>query len=459
MTPQSPRLRFLGAAGAVTGSKYLLSILNRQILVDCGLFQGLKELRLKNWDRFPIDPKSIDAIVLTHAHIDHSGYIPRLVKEGFRGKIYCTPATLELCRILLPDTGHLQEEEAEYLGRKKLSKHDPVLPLFTEKEATESLKYFVTKDFDEEFEVFPGLSANFRYVGHILGAASCIFRADKIKIAFSGDIGRMQDPIFHAPAKLPDVDYLVVESTYGNRKHEPTDPFADLEKVVNDAVQSQGVIMIPAFAVGRAQSLMYVLSKLRKAKRIPDIPMYLNSPMATSVTKIFCDFKNLHKLDEKECTDMCEDFRYVKSVEESKALNEKKGPMIIVSASGMATGGRILHHLKAFAPDPRNTIVIAGYQAAGTRGRQIQDGAKEVKIHGSFVPIRAKVRVLENLSAHADASEILDWLKSSGVHPKQIFVTHGEPEAALAMKQHIEETLKLNCVVPTQDQEFTLDSL
>ena len=321
---QAPRIRFLGAAGTVTGSKYLLTFNQRKILIDCGLFQGLKELRLKNWDRFPIDPKTIDAILLTHAHIDHSGYIPRLIKEGFRGKIYCTQATFDLCQILLPDTGHIQQEEAEYLARKKISKHNPPLPLFTVEDAKEALAYFETKNFDEEFEVIPELFSTFKYVGHILGAASCLVQAGPIKIAFSGDVGRWNDPIFRNPTPLPPVDYLIVESTYGNKKHEASDPLVDLEEIINKAVPSRGVILIPAFAVGRAQSLMYFLSQLEKAKRIPSIPMYLNSPMATNVTKKFCEFKVLHKLSELECQEMFAGFHFIKTVEESTALNEKK---------------------------------------------------------------------------------------------------------------------------------------
>lgn len=458
MKIESPtlRLRFLGGAQTVTGSKYLITYNSKQILIDCGLFQGLKELRLKNWDRFPLDPKSIDAVILTHAHIDHSGYIPRLVKEGFRGKIYCTPATLALCRILLPDAGHIQEEEAEYLGRKKLSKHASPLPLFTEEEAEKSLEYFSPQDFGHDFEVVPEVNVRFQYAGHILGAASAIIRAGVSTLAFSGDIGRLNDPIFKEPESLPQVDYLVVESTYGNRIHESSDLLKDLEVIVNDALKDNGVILIPAFAVGRTQSLMYFLSVLKKAKRIPNIPMFLNSPMATNVSHLYHEFRRLHKLNEEECDEMCQVVHYVKSVEESKALNERKGPMIIISASGMLTGGRILHHLKAFASDPKNTIVLSGFQAAGTRGRAIQDGAREIKIHREFVPILAKVKMLENLSAHGDYAEIIQWLAKSNVHPKKVFITHGEKESAGAMKTHIIEKFGWDCEVPSQDQEFVL---
>lgn len=453
---ETPRIRFLGAAGTVTGSKYLLTIKKSQILVDCGLFQGLKELRLKNWDRFPIDPKTIDAIVLTHAHIDHSGYIPRLIKEGFKGKIYCTAATFELCKILLPDTGYLQEEEADYLNKRHLSKHDPALPLFTKEDAEKSLEFFVPRDFSKEFEIAHGVNVTFHYAGHILGAAQVLVKIGNVTIGFSGDLGRMNDPIFNPPEPMLKTDYLVVESTYGNRRHENSDPKGELGQVVRDAVKEGGVVVIPAFAVGRAQTLMFFLSELRKDGQIPNVPMYLNSPMATNASNIFCDFKPLHKLSAQQCKETCEAVHYVRTVEESKALNERKGPMVIISASGMATGGRVLHHLKAFASDPKNTILLAGFQAKGTRGRLIQDGAKEIKIHREFVPVRAHVKTLENLSAHADSSEILKWLQKSAIQPRKVFITHGESESAFALKELLQGKLHLDCVVPVQDQEFSL---
>ncbi len=452
------RIRFLGAAGTVTGSKYLLTNDNTNILVDCGLFQGLKELRLKNWDRFPIDPKKINAIVLTHAHIDHSGYIPRLIKEGFRGKIFCTQATFALCQILLPDAGYLQEEEADWLNRKHFSKHKPALPLFSKDEAEKSLEQFVTKSFDDSFEITDGISATFKYAGHILGAASVIINTGLTQIAFSGDLGRKDDSILYPPVILPKVDYLIVESTYGNRQHEPTDPIQDLEIIINEALQKKGVVLIPAFAVGRAQSIMHHLAVLKKSGRIPHVPMYLNSPMATKVTDLFCEYKTLHKLSVQQCEEMSDAVEYVKTVEESKALNERKGPMIIISASGMATGGRIVHHLKAFVSNPTTTVVLAGFQAAGTRGRSLQDGAKEIKIHGELVPVNATIRVLDNISAHADYVEILDWLSQSKISPRKVFITHGEVEAAHKMKEHINKKFNWSCEVPKPDQEFMLDS-
>lgn len=456
MNGDIPQIRFLGAAGTVTGSKYLLTYQDKKILIDCGLFQGLKELRIKNWDRFPVNPADIDAVVLTHAHIDHSGYIPRLIKEGFKGKIYSTRATLALAKILLPDTGYLQEEEADYLNRKRLSKHKPALPLFDKKEAEKSLEYFVPKEFDSPFELLPGVEVKFIYAGHIFGAAQVVLTLGGVTIGFSGDVGRLNDPILFAPAKIPEVDYLVVESTYGNRKHIDADPMNELGEIVRSVHSRNGVIMIPAFTVGRAQTLMYFLNRLKKTGQIPAMPMYLNSPMATNVTNLLCEFMSLHKLNQDECNDTCAVVHYVKSVEESKALNARKGPMLIISASGMATGGRILHHLKAFASDPKNCVVLAGFQAKGTRGRLIQDGANEIKIHGEMIPLRAEVKSLSNLSAHADYEEIISWLKESQIQPQKVFITHGEPEAAMALKAQLENKLKFACQIPVQDQEFEL---
>lgn len=428
-------LQFLGGAGTVTGSKYLLTHRGQKILIDCGLFQGLKALRLKNWDGFLANAAEIDSIILTHAHIDHSGYIPRLIKKGFRGKIYSTAATKDLCKILLPDSGHLMEEEADYLNRTKRTKHSPALPLFTLKEAEQSLEYFETVPFKEKKNIGPGISFEFRYAGHILGAASVVINIDGRKIAFTGDIGRMNDRIFNPPEPLPQVDYLVSESTYGNRLHKNTDILDDLSEVVNDSYRRKGVIIIPAFAVGRAQAIMYYLSLLRKQGRIPEFPMFLNSPMTSNVNKLLCKYLDLHKLSESVCEETCDVVKYVHTVEESKALNERQGPMLIISASGMMTGGRVLHHLKTFAPYPQNTIVLTGFQAAGTRGEALEKGAEEIKIHGEYVPVRAQVKILDNMSAHADYKEILQWFSKSQIHPRKVFITHGEPSASDEMRR------------------------
>lgn len=450
-------LQFLGAAGTVTGSKYLLKFQGQKILIDCGLFQGLKNLRLKNWDSFSVKPSEIDAIVLTHAHIDHSGYIPRLVKDGFRGKIYATEATKEVCKILLPDCGYLFEEEAEYLNRIGASKHKPALPLFTVKEAEHSLDYFEGVEFKKSIKLGPELSFEFHYVGHILGAASIIVSAGPRKIAFSGDIGRENDPIFYPPDLLPAVDYLVTESTYGNRLHEATSVADELAKVINETYNRNGVVVIPAFAVGRAQSIMYYLSLLLKEKLIPKMPMYLNSPMATDFSKVFHDFIKLHKLTEEEFNGMNRAIKFVNSVDESKSLNERQGPMIIISASGMLTGGRVLHHLKAFTPYAKNTILLSGFQSAGTRGEALQHGAQEIKIHGQYIPVKAQVVTLNNMSAHADYAEIIGWFKKSKINPRKVFVTHGEASAADELRRRLTETFAWSCFVPQQGETFVLE--
>lgn len=450
-------IQFLGAAGTVTGSKYLIKHNGTQILVDCGLFQGLKSLRLMNWEKFPVKPAEIDALVLTHAHIDHSGYIPRLIKDGFRGKIYATPATKDLCGILLPDSGHLMEEEAEFLNRHKKTKHKPALPLFTIEDAERALEYFETVPYRDQRKLGSEISFHFQSVGHILGAAAAIIEIAGCKIAFTGDIGRQNDRIFFPPEHLPQVDYLVTESTYGNRRHKNRDSLDDLAESINETYQRGGVVLIPAFAVGRAQSLMYDLAVLKKENRIPEFPMYLNSPMATNVSRLFCSYNKLHRLSEQECLMTCEVLKYVRSVEESKALNEKKGPMLIVSASGMLAGGRILHHLKAFAPYPENTILLTGFQAAGTRGEALERGAEELKIHGEYIPVRAQVKVLHNMSAHGDYQEITKWFSDSKVQPKKVFLTHGESSAADEFRRRLTEAFGWNCFVPSQGEVVRLE--
>ncbi len=450
-------IQFVGAAGTVTGSKYLVSANGTNILVDCGLFQGLKSLRLQNWDGFPINPRDIHAVILTHAHIDHSGYIPRLIKNGFRGSVFSTAATRDVCKILLPDCGYLLEEEAAYLNKLGRTKHHPALPLFTLREAEDSLKYFDDVPFREKHQIKPGLEFEFRYAGHILGAASVVLHVNGRKIAFTGDVGRMNDEMFSAPEILPEVDYLVTESTYGNRVHPSAPPMDELEKVVNRTIERHGVVLIPAFAVGRAQSLMYFLSLLRRQNRIPDFPMYLNSPMATDFTAIFAKYKDLHKLSESDCHEINKSFKFVRTVEESKALNERRGPMLIISASGMLTGGRVLHHLKAFAPYAANTILLTGFQSAGTRGEALQRGAEEIKVHGEYIRVNAHVAVLDNMSAHADYREMIEWFGKSKMRPVKVFVTHGEASAADEFRRRLNETFGWSCFVPEQGEKVRLE--
>ncbi|AMO25621.1 MBL fold metallo-hydrolase [Ramlibacter solisilvae] len=435
------RLHFLGATGTVTGSKYLIEHGGRRLLVDCGLFQGYKELRLRNWSPLPVEPRSIDAVVLTHAHIDHSGYLPLLARMGFRGKVLCSPATFDLCRILLPDSGFLQEEEAEYANRHKVTRHQPALPLYTREDAVRCLELFSPLAAGHGVEALPGLHLELAHSGHMVGSSFVRLQGDKRSILFSGDIGRPHDPVLKPPASMRGADYLVLESTYGNRPHPQHRSFEQLAAVIQRTAARGGVVVIPAFAVGRAQALLYGIHRLKAAGAIPDIPVYLNSPMAANAMEVYLKHRDELRLSAQECREVAGAAHIVGSPEESERLNGRRGPMIIIAASGMATGGRVVHHLKAFAPHQRNAIVLAGYQAGGTRGATIASGARSVRIHGQEVPIRAEVAQLDDLSAHADAGEILQWLRGFSIVPRRTFITHGEPDAADAMRQHIEREL------------------
>lgn len=450
------RLRFLGATGTVTGSKTLVEHEGRRLLVDCGLFQGLKALRLRNWADPPVPASAIDAVVLTHAHLDHSGYLPRLVELGFRGPIYCTPATAELCGLLLPDSGHLMEEQAQHANRHDFSKHVPALPLYTEQAARRVLPRLKTQPFDAPFEPLPGFTASFSRAGHILGAASVHLRCAERSVLFSGDLGRGDDAMMQPPAPPPAADVVLLESTYGNRTHGSEDPADRLAEVVSRTAARGGIVVVPAFAVGRAQALLHLIHRLKVARRIPDLPVFLNSPMATDVTTLLRRHTDEHRLSATECHDLVAGVRFVNSEDDSRALNRLRYPVIIVSASGMATGGRVVHHLKAFAPDARNAIVFAGYQAAGTRGASMTGGAPEVRIHGEWIPVRAEVVKLDGLSAHADRPGLLQWIGALPRAPQRVFLTHGEPEAADALRQAIEERHRWPCSVPDYLEEAEL---
>lgn len=450
------RLSFLGGAGTVTGSKYLIESANHRLLIDCGLFQGFKALRLRNRDRFPVDPHRIDAVLLTHAHLDHTGYFPLLIRQGFAGPAFCSGSTADFCEILLPDSGHLQEKDAEFANRHGFSKHKPALPLYTLKDALRSLKQLKAVEFEQRLNLPGGASAFLRRAGHILGAASIELDWEGTKVVFSGDLGRYNDATMVDPAQVEHADYLVVESTYGNRRHDALDPEDALAEIINRTVGRGGTVVIPAFAVGRAQSLMFHLQRLKSSRRVPDVPVFLDSPMAVDASEIFCKHIADHKLTARECRDACAVAHYIQTVEESKALTANSMPKIIISASGMATGGRVLHHLKSYAPDARNTILFAGFQAGGTRGAAMVDGAKSIKIHGDYVPVRADVKNLEMLSAHADADEILRWLQGFKTPPRKAFITHGEASASDALRHRIEEELGWTCVVPDHGQQVEL---
>ncbi len=451
------KLTFLGGVGTVTGSKYLLDIDGRRLMVDCGLFQGFKHLRLRNWRPFPVDPASIGAVLVTHAHIDHSGYLPRLARQGFKGPIYATEATCDLCAILLPDSGHLQEREAEFINRHGISKHNPSLPLYTQEDAENMLGQFSPVRFRQEVKLPGGVTARFVPAGHILGAAIIELEADGRRIVFSGDLGRSDNPTMLDPTPIEKADYLLCESTYGDRLHEARDPEDALAEVVGRTAARGGTVIIPAFAVGRSQTLLYHLERLKRAHRIPDLPVYLDSPMAINVTDVFCRHPEEHRLSAAEAQAACGVATYVRSVEDSKAIDADTSPKIIVSASGMATGGRVLHHLKRFAPDARNTILFAGFQAGGTRGASMTAGAESVKIFGEYVPVRAEVGNLHMLSAHADANEIMAWLKHFRSPPRTTFIVHGEPGPADTLRHRIEEELGWTCRVPDDRESVDLD--
>ena len=449
-------LRFLGGAGTVTGSKYLIETGAHRVLVDCGLFQGYKQLRERNWAPFPVPPSSIDAVVLTHAHLDHSGYLPALVRDGFKGPIISTHASLRLCELLLPDSAHLMEADAQYANRKGFSRHKPARPLYEGPDARAALTAFSTRPFLETVKVVEGCNAIFRPAGHILGAATVELNCGGVRLVFSGDLGRYGSATMVDPEPVAHADYLVVESTYGNRRHDQTSPEEALEEVVGRTVRRGGTVVIPAFAVGRAQSLLFHLSQLRKRGRLADVPVFLDSPMAVNASSIFCDHLGEHRLTEEQCRESCGLATYVRETEESKALTNNPMPKIIISASGMATGGRILHHLKRFAPDRRNTILLAGFQAGGTRGAALKAGAKELKIHGEYIPVRAEVASLDMFSAHADRDELLRWLGGFEAAPKTTFVVHGEPAASDEFRHCIAEKLGWNARVPEHGERVEL---
>ncbi len=454
------KIQFLGATATVTGSRYLLSHGNTRVLVDCGLFQGFKNLRLKNWAEFPVDIEKLDAVMLTHAHLDHSGYLPRLVQQGYRGPIYATRPTIDLCGILLPDSGFLQEEEARLANKHGFSKHTPALPLYTADDAMRCLNFFRKVDWKKPVRVsrngLGSLELEYHPAGHLLGAASIHVRTESASIAFSGDLGRRTDPMVREPHPSFGADYLVIESTYGNRSHPKTDPESEIRDVVLRTFERGGILLIPSFAVGRAQLVLYYLLRLKRKKAIPDIPVYLNSPMAARANQAFSGHAGELKISPEELAAIWKSVKVIGSQEESIELNERAEPSIIIAASGMATGGRVLHHLKRVAPNPQNTILFVGFQAGGTRGDLMVRGTDSIKLHGEYWPVRAEVINLENLSAHADSDELIDWIRRLERKPKRIFVTHGEPEAADALRRRICDELEIEAEVPEYLQEYGL---
>ena len=448
------RLSFLGAAGTVTGSRHLMEWNGKRLLVDCGMFQGLREHRELNWQPFPIEPSSIGAVILTHAHLDHSGWLPRLVNSGFSGPIYATAATRDVARLILLDSARLQEKDAEFANRHGFSRHKPALPLYTTTDAENALSLFQVTDFGTELTVCEEASLVFRRAGHILGAATATIGIGGKTLAFSGDLGRFNDPIMVDPESIPEADFVIVESTYGDRIHPKINAGAMLHDVIDRTTRRGGTVVIPAFAIGRTQSLLYELWLLKAAGELELVPIYVDSPMATNATDLMSAHMDDHRLQPAVCREAFGMATYVRDVEGSKALSSSRMPKVIVSASGMATGGRVLHHIKAFGGDPRNTILFAGFQAAGTRGRAMVDGVREVKIHGDWIEIRAEVADLTMLSAHADSNELLRWLGGFRSAPRRTFIVHGEPASSAALLDRIDGELKLPCTVPRFGEVF-----
>lgn len=461
------QLTFLGANGTVTGSRFLLDSEKIKLLIDCGLFQGLKQDRLKNWEPFPIPPAEIDRVLLTHAHLDHSGYLPRFTKQGFTGKVHCTWSTFDLCKIMLRDSGHLQEEDAYWANKNKFSKHEPALPLYTVEDAENSLKYFEPFFYGQDLFVTDSLRVEFRDAGHILGSSFVDIKNTSNKrvrkILFSGDLGRPSRPILRDPVQIFEVDYLVLESTYGDRLHDPKPPEEELARVINESVKRGGSLVIPSFAVGRTQELLFCIRELEEQGKIPSLPVFVDSPMAIDTTMIFEKRKGDYNLEAKvlelEGKNILKtrQIKFCRSTEESKQLDEQKIPGIIISASGMVEGGRILHHLAHRLPHPQNTVLFIGFQAAGTRGRTIVEGKPTIKIHGQQIPIRAKIENISGFSAHADYNEILAWLMGFNRPPLKTFIVHGEPEAAEALAEKIKNRFGWDVIIPKFKESFEID--
>jgi metallo-beta-lactamase family protein len=482
-----PTLTFLGASRTVTGSKYLLDTGSSKILIDAGLFQGLKELRERNWQDLPVAANEIDAIVLTHAHLDHVGYLPRLAAQGFRGRVFCTAGTRDLCRIVLPDSGRIQEEDAENANRHGYTKHAPALPLYTEEDAFRAVSLLQPAGYERPLPVADGAEVEFINAGHLLGSSYARMRVDGHTILFGGDLGRFDRPVLPDPTFVEAADYLLVESTYGDRVHEVDDDGAKLAEVIKSTVDRGGRVIIPAFAVGRVEELLYWIRRLEEAGRIPVLAVFVDSPMATEALARYSerlreldaelqpedhddkaphgpadrhDSRNArrrHAQQERQLAAFCtQRFRTISSGIESRELTRSKMPAIIISSSGMATGGRVLHHLKAALPDARNTVLFCGYQAAGTRGRQLVEGAPAVKIHGEIVPVHARVAAIESMSAHADSNEIMRWLGAFKQPPRETFIVHGEPPAMDALAGTIKTKLGWSCRMPEWKEHVEL---
>jgi metallo-beta-lactamase family protein len=461
------KITFLGAAGTVSGSKYLVDTGKTRFLVDYGMFQGPKKLRLLNWQPPPVRPSTVDHVLLTHAHIDHSGMLPVLVRDGFNGKIWTTPVTSELCQISLLDAAHLQEEDARFANKMAFTKHKPALPLYTMEDAEKVMPHLRAVEYDTTESIFSDTQVRFLDAGHILGSAIIEVTAQNggapMRIVFSGDLGRYDALILRDPEAVTQADYLLIESTYGDRTHPEESPIEELASIINETAKRGGMLVIPSFAVGRTQTILYLLRDMKARGVIPDLPVFVDSPMAQHVTEVFC--RHIDTFDEEakgiyrktgKCPILCPNLQFVHTREDSQSINNMHYPAIILSASGMVTGGRILHHLKYRLPDPRNTILFVGYQSVGTRGQLLKDGAREIKMHGEMVPVRAQIRSLEAFSGHADSAEIMRWLKLFKKPPRMTFVVHGEPESSKALAREIRQSLGWKTHIPEYLESYNL---
>ena len=442
-------IHFLGAAGTVTGSKYLVDTGERKILIDCGLFQGLKELRLKNWEYPPVDVSEIDAVLLTHGHMDHTGYLPRLVKQGFKGAIYGTNPTLDIAKIILNDSAKIQEQEAERANKEGYSKHSPAEPLYTLKDVERTIPGFKGIPPSQWLPILKDVKARFQYNGHILGATYIELDIHGKRFVFSGDIGRTNDLLLYPPLKPASADVLFIESTYGGRFHpEEEEAIPQIEKLVNDTINRGGSLFIPSFSVERAQLMMLIFWRLLKENKIPKVQMIMDSPMGANVLELFHRTRDWHRLEDNECDEMCSHFTVVSSYRETMELRTDNKPKIVIAGSGMLTGGRMLNYLETQAQNPKNTLLFVGYQAEGTRGRKLLEGDKELKVYGKWVPLNMEVAEIEGLSAHADHKELIDWMSEIRNNPKRIFIVHGEKESAEALQKGIEKTYGWNSKIP-----------
>lgn len=452
----STTIQFLGAAGTVTGSKYLIRALGKTILVDCGLFQGLKQLRQLNWQPLPISGHEIDLVLLTHGHLDHCGYLPRLIHDGFVGKILGTELSLAVSKVILEDSARIQEEDTLRANREKFSKHNPAQPLYTVEDVEQTLAHFSAQPLDQWINLFDQISLRFRYNGHIIGATFIELKIVGKVFVFSGDIGRTDDPLLYPPQRPERADILLIESTYGSRIH-PKNGEQQLAQAINDSIRVGGTVIIPSFAVERTQLLMYVLWQLQMANKIPQVPLYMDSPMAKHVLDLFRNNTDWHKLSASDYKQITDQIRYVQRIEETIKLVKQKTPKIVIAASGMASGGRVLSYLQYHVGNSANTILLVGYQAEGTRGRQLLDGASEIKIHGKILPVKARIVNIEGLSAHADQQELIDWMSKLENKPEHIFITHGEKEGAQALRARIEQVYHWEARIPSLYQIATID--